>query len=166
MTAYRHSFPLARPARRALLFALVAAVAVFWLAFGRAGKAADVPPPAAASTEGSPGQAPQAASDPFAVRSWAPPPPPPPPAAPLVAAKPPPPPKPQAPPLPFRFLGKIVEPGKGTAFLLARGDRVVSVGVGDAIDENYLVEKYEGGRLYFVYRPLKARQSISVGRDT
>jgi hypothetical protein len=105
---------------------------------------------------------PLASVDIFAIRTWAPPPPP----APVVEARPAPPPRPEAPPLPFRFLGKIVAPGAATAFLLARGDRVVSVGVGETLDGTYLVEKQESGQLYFLYKPLKVRQSISIGRDS
>ncbi len=98
----------------------------------------------------------------FAVRSWAPPPP----VAPPIDVKPAPPPRPQAPPLPFRFLGKLDEPGRKLAFLLAKGNRVVSVSVGEVIDGTYLVEKHEGTQLYFIYKPLKIRQSISVGHES
>lgn len=101
----------------------------------------------------------QASVDIFAVRTWMPPPPPPPPVD-LNPA----PPVPQAPALPFRFLGKIVEPGKKVAFLLALSNRVVSVAVGEIVDGLYLVEKYQDEQLYFIYRPMKIRQSIPVGR--
>jgi len=93
-------------------------------------------------------------ADIFAVRSWDPPPA----AAPLVAPA-----APQAPPLPFRFLGRIVEADRGSAYLLADGSRVVVVGVGDMIGKNYRIEKYENGRLLFRYRPLNLRQTLDVG---
>lgn len=97
--------------------------------------------------------------DVFAVRTWEPP-------KPVVAiAKPAPPPPPQAPPLPFRFLGKIADPDKGTAFLLIRGEEILSVGVGDTIDDRYRVDKLEAGQLYFHYQPLNIRQSLAVGPD-
>lgn len=91
----------------------------------------------------------------FAVRTWEPPPPPlPPPTPPLP---------PQAPPLPFKFVGRINEPDKGDVFLLAFTDSVLSVVVGDTIDERYRLEKYEGGQLHFLYRPLNIRQTLNVG---
>lgn len=95
--------------------------------------------------------------DVFAVRTWEPPKP--------VVARPMPPPPPQAPPLPFRFLGRIADPDKGTAFLLIHGEQILSVGVGDRIDDIYRVDKLEGGQLYFLYQPLKIRQSLAVGSD-
>lgn len=95
----------------------------------------------------------------FSVRTWQPPPPP-------VNLKPEPPARPQVPPLPFRFLGKIEEPEKELIFLLARGDRVISVSVGQLINGTYLVEKHDAGRLYFIYKPLKVRQSLSVGHQS
>lgn len=94
----------------------------------------------------------------FAVKTWEPPPPPPP-----KPAPPPPPPSPQAPPLPFKLLGRIVEAGRGDAFLLAIDERVLSVAIGDVIDERYLLEKFESGQLHFLYRPLNIHQTLSVG---
>lgn len=90
----------------------------------------------------------------FAVRSWEPPPV----AAEMVVAE-----APQAPPLPFRFLGRIVEADRRPAYLLADESRVVVVRVGDLIGKNYRVEKYENGRLLFRYRPMNLRQALDVG---
>lgn len=90
----------------------------------------------------------------FAVRSWEPPP---------VVAEPAAPAAPEAPPLPFRFLGRIVEAERGPAYLLADGARVVVVGVGDSIGKNYRVEKYQNGQLLFRYRPMNLRQTLDVG---
>ena len=94
-------------------------------------------------------------TDIFAVRTWEPPPPPP--------AKPLPPPPPQAPPLPFRLLGRIDDQEKGKVFLLAYRDLVLPVAVGKDIDETYRLEKYEGGQLHFLYRPLNQMQTMFVG---
>lgn len=93
----------------------------------------------------------------FAVRSWEPPP--------VVAAMaaPAPPPAPEAPPLPFRFLGRIVDADREPAYLLDDGSRVIVVAVGDLIGKNYRVEKYENGRLLFRYRPMNVRQALDVG---
>ncbi|HEX5394145.1 MAG TPA: hypothetical protein VFW68_12730 [Rhodocyclaceae bacterium] len=96
-------------------------------------------------------------TDIFAVRNWEPPP-----ASPQASGQT----KPQTkepPPLPFRYLGRIVEAGKDDAFLLAQGNRVIAVSVGNVIDGTYRVEKYENGQLHFFYRPMKAHQTLAVG---
>ena len=90
----------------------------------------------------------------FAVRTWEPPPPP---AAAVEPARP------QAPPLPFRFMGRIAEPGKPPVFLLLQDDRVVPVKLGDRIGGAYRLEKLEGGQLFFRYRPMNAVQTLAVG---
>ncbi len=95
-----------------------------------------------------------ASVDIFAVRTWQAP------APPADQTSPAP---PQAPPLPFRFLGRIVEPGKNVAFVLGAGQGVVVVTVGDSIGGDYRVEKYENGQLLFHYRPMNIRQSLDVG---
>lgn len=95
----------------------------------------------------------QPIADIFAARTWEPPPP--------IAAEAPA--APQAPPLPFRFIGRIAVPGKGTAFMLANGDEVVVAQVGQAIGKDYRIEKFEKGQLLFRYRPLNVRQSLAIG---
>jgi hypothetical protein len=96
----------------------------------------------------------QAIVDIFAPRTWQPPPPPP-----VEAAAQP----PQAPPLPFRLIGRFVEPGKAPLFLLAEGERVIAVRVGDRIGDSYRVEKIEKGQLEFRYRPMNMLQALAVG---
>lgn len=132
----------------------------------RAQGAAPVAAPAAAPTPadvgaGAPGQAGATAAtataqipDIFAARTWEPPPPPP-------DLSPPPP--PQTPPLPFRFIGRITEPGKKPAFLLARGEEVLTVKVGDVIDRVWRLEKFTGGKLKFRYRPLNLLSTLPIG---
>lgn len=98
-----------------------------------------------------------AVQDIFAIRTWAP-----------VQAEPESvkevkPKRPQVPPLPFRFIGKIADPDQSMAFLLGKGNRIHSVSVGDVIEGVYLIEKYERAHLYFIYKPMKARQSLFVG---
>lgn len=166
------SMPALDDFRRPFLWLLLAVFIAFRFAQGLGQPLAPVPPetavlPAPSATalvEGrsAPADAARPVVDIFAVRTWAPPAPP----APPAETIPVPPPRPQAPALPFRFLGKISEPGEKLVFLLAHGGRVISVSVGDAIGKNYLVEKHEGDKLYFMYKPLKVRQSISVGRDS
>ena len=97
-------------------------------------------------------------TDIFAMRTWEPPLAPPPPPAPA--------PPPVAPQLPFKFMGRIVDQQKETAFLLLRGKELVQVSVGDSIDGIYHVEKYENGQLYFLYQPLNILQTLFVGSDS
>lgn len=103
--------------------------------------------PVAASTH-------QPQANPFAVRTWEPP-------RPKTETLPPPP--PQAPPLPFRLLGKIRD--DGTVYMLQHGQRILDVRPGDDIDGIYTVDGAKNGQLDFVYRPLQIRQSLFVGTD-
>ena len=86
-----------------------------------------------------------------------PPAPPAPPPAPPAA-----PPVPTAPPLPFAYIGQIVEDQK-VQVILARNDRVVTVFVGDNIDNQYRVESLKGGTLTLLYLPLAIRQTLATG---
>lgn len=92
----------------------------------------------------------------FSIRTWQPP-------APQQDIAPAPPQPPQAPPLPFRFIGRVAEPGKATVFLLAEGERVLDARIGDRIGSQYRVEKLEAGQLVFRYRPMNLRQSLAIG---
>lgn len=102
---------------------------------------------------------PEKVVDIFAPHTWQPPPPPMPVAgAPGVAPAPP-----QAPPLPFRFMGRIAEPGRAPVFLLVQGERVLPVKVGERIGGAYRLEKFEGGQLYFRYQPMNTVQTLPAG---
>jgi hypothetical protein len=96
--------------------------------------------------------------DPFAPRTWEPPPPP-------VVVVPVAPLPPQAPPLPFRFFGRIVDAGQPASFILMRGSETIAVRVGDRIEPAYLVDKFDGTNLHLVYLPLNIRQTIFVGNS-
>ncbi|AOX99682.1 hypothetical protein BJP62_03955 [Jeongeupia sp. USM3] len=72
---------------------------------------------------------------------------------------------PQAPPLPFRFLGRLVEEGKVTIFLQNKEQSVV-VRVGDTIDEQYKVESLDDGILTLRYLPLNQVQTLDVGSQS
>ncbi len=96
----------------------------------------------------------------FRSSSWFVPPPAPPPPPP--APPPPPPPPPSAPPLPFTYLGQIVEDQK-IQVILSRGDRVLTIFVGDNIDASYKVESLKGGTLTLVYLPLDIKQTLATG---
>jgi Tfp pilus assembly protein PilP len=64
--------------------------------------------------------------------------------------------------LPFIYLGQIVEDQK-VQVILARGDRVVTVYVGENIDSNYRVEGLKGGTLTLLYVPLDIKQTLATG---
>jgi hypothetical protein len=95
--------------------------------------------------------------DPFAPRTWEPPP--------VIATPvaPLPPPPPQAPPLPFRFFGRIVDPGQPPSFVLTRGTELITVRVGDRIEPSYRVDKFDGTMLHLVYLPLNIHQTLFIG---
>lgn len=95
-----------------------------------------------------PGTAP--ASDPFAPKSFAPA------QAPQQAA----PARPEAPALPFRYLGKLIEDGKLSVFL-ANGGESLSVAAGDRIGD-YRVDKVTESEVQFTYLPLKTKQSLPL----
>jgi hypothetical protein len=96
--------------------------------------------------------APAPAGDPFRPQSWAPQEPP----ARRVHA---PPPRPQAPPLPFAYMGRLLDDGATTVFL-AKQDRNYSVRSGDTIDGTYRVEQIGDEAVVLVYLPLNARQTL------
>lgn len=118
------------------------------------------PAPAAAALEGldldklaarSDESAKPKAVDPFAPRSFSPP------DAPGEPGKEA---KPSAPPLPFRYLGKMIEDGRLNVFL-ARGDESLAVSAGQRIGE-YRVDKITEREVVFTYLPLKTKQSLPL----
>ena len=94
----------------------------------------------------------------FASHSWYVAPPPPVPVKEVVA----PPPVPTAPPLPFSYLGQVVDDDR-VQVILTRGDRVITLHPGDKIDQNYRLESFSEGVLTFVYVPLASKQTLAVG---
>ena len=89
-------------------------------------------------------------ADPFALRDFRP-------APPVVkrpialpAAEVAPPPPPQAPPLPFSYLGKLAE-GENTTVFLSFGDRNLVVRTGDVIDNNYRVDEVTDAAVVLTY---------------
>lgn len=92
------------------------------------------------------------AVDLFAPRDWQPPPPPPPKAA-----------APTAPPLPFRYLGKVLEGGEVLAFL-GQGTRTHLLRRGDVLAE-YKIEDITPAEMTFVYLPLNEKQHLTFGSE-
>jgi hypothetical protein len=93
----------------------------------------------------------------------------PPPPAPKPAAKKAPPPAPVAvapvaPPMPYRYAGKVVKDSEAE-ILIAKGDVVLPVKVGDTIDGQYKVEAISGERIDLVYLPLGTRDRIAVSSE-
>jgi hypothetical protein len=68
--------------------------------------------------------------------------------------------KPEAPALPFRYLGKMVEDGKLSVFL-ANGDEIVTVHAGERIGD-YKVDKITEAEVRFTFLPLKTKQSLPL----
>jgi len=105
---------------------------------------------------------PTSASDPFEARSWEE----------LARAEarrsapPPPPPPPQAPPLPFVYLGKLIEEGGRVTVFLTKQDRNYIVRTGDTIDGVYAVEAAEEERVVFTYLPLGISQTLAFAAPT
>lgn len=92
----------------------------------------------------------------------APPPPPPPPPIhiqPVIEA---PPPKPVAPPLPFRFLGRLIDQDQVVIFV-AQVDQNISLHQGDTIDNLYRVESIDDQRVVLTYLPLNEQQVMNIG---
>lgn len=83
---------------------------------------------------------------------------------------PPPPPKPEAapppsaPPLPFIYLGKMVEEGRLTVFVASQ-DRNFAVKEGDVIDNTYRVEAVKGTLMELTYIPLNMKQTMQIGEQ-
>jgi hypothetical protein len=68
--------------------------------------------------------------------------------------------KPEAPPLPFRYLGKLIEDGKLSVFL-ANGAESVTAVAGQRLGD-YRVDKVTESEVQFTYLPLKTRQSLPL----
>ena len=68
--------------------------------------------------------------------------------------------KAEAPALPFRYLGKMVDDGKLSVFL-ANGDETITVHAGQRIGD-YRVDKITEAEVRFTYLPLKTKQSLPL----
>jgi hypothetical protein len=91
-------------------------------------------------------------SDPFAPRSFG---------APEQQALAAAPQKPEAPALPFRYMGKVIEDGK-LEYLLLRGDEHLVVTAGQKIDAEYRLDKVTASTLTFTYLPMKTKQTLEI----
>ncbi len=66
-----------------------------------------------------------------------------------------------APPLPFRYVGRLVQNGRAEV-LLMRGALLHSIAEGDEIDGEYRVERITAASIRFLYLPARVAQSLDV----
>jgi hypothetical protein len=97
-------------------------------------------------------QAEAPSNDPFAKRSFGAP------AGAQAAAAPA---KPEAPELPFRYMGKVIEDGK-LEILLLRGDEHFAVAAGQKVGTEYRLDKVTASALTFTYLPMKKKQTMEI----
>ncbi len=69
--------------------------------------------------------------------------------------------KPTAPPLPFIYMGKLVENGDMSIFL-TRDDRPYVVHIGDVIDGAYRIDAIHPTLLELTYLPLSQKQTLNM----
>lgn len=94
-------------------------------------------------------------ADLFPKQTWVPPPPKP---KPYVA---PPPPPPQPPPLPFRYLGRWVDGGKETLFLV-QGEQPVPIQTGQELPGGWRVDEITNRTVVFTYLPLNMQSILGI----
>jgi hypothetical protein len=66
-----------------------------------------------------------------------------------------------APPLPFRYVGRLLANGK-LEILLMRGEQLFSIAAGARIGDDYLVERVGESSISFLYLPLKMKQHMDL----
>lgn len=93
----------------------------------------------------------ESTTDLFAAHDWNPPPPP-------VEVKPA---KPEAPPLPYRYLGRWEENGVLT-LILGRGDLSIPVRNGQTLDGEWRIDRIAARRIDFTFLPLKTRAHLAL----
>ncbi|GBG15163.1 uncharacterized protein NMK_2766, partial [Novimethylophilus kurashikiensis] len=72
------------------------------------------------------------------------------------------PPKPVAPPLPYIYMGKMVDES-GLSIFLTRNNKPYVVHVGDILDNQYRVELIKPPMMELTYLPLKEKQVLNIG---
>ncbi|HEY5899654.1 MAG TPA: hypothetical protein VIV54_18965 [Burkholderiales bacterium] len=68
--------------------------------------------------------------------------------------------RPEAPPLPFRYIGKMLDGDKLSVFI-ANGGESFAVAAGDRIGD-YRIESVTEAEIRFTYLPLKTKQSLPL----
>jgi len=73
---------------------------------------------------------------------------------------------PVVPPLPFSYIGKMIDEESGKLVLyLSKGDVPYSVSVGDLIDGIYRVEGVSEAEVTLIYVPLNVKQVLIIGES-
>jgi hypothetical protein len=68
--------------------------------------------------------------------------------------------KPAAPPLPFKYFGRLTENGKTDVFVM-RGEDLLAVAAGQTLGE-YRVDAVSESSISFTYLPLKTKQTLGL----
>jgi hypothetical protein len=68
--------------------------------------------------------------------------------------------KPTAPPLPFKYFGRLTENGKTDVFVM-RGEDLLAVAPGETLGE-YRVDAVNESSISFTYLPLKTKQTLGL----
>ena len=68
--------------------------------------------------------------------------------------------KPVAPPLPFKYFGRLTENGKTDVFVM-RGEDLLAVAPGETLGE-YRVDAVSESSISFTYLPLKTKQTLGL----
>lgn len=76
---------------------------------------------------------------------------------------PPPPPPPTAPPLPFTYLGKVVD-GNEMVVFVSLAERNFAVHKGEVINGNYRIDDIAPPTMTVTYLPLNQKQTLDIGR--
>ena len=72
-------------------------------------------------------------------------------------------PPPSAPPVPFRYLGRLQNGDKPWQVFLLKDNTILTVHAGDVLDGVYRVQGIENGQLKMIYMPLQVEQFIAMG---
>jgi len=88
----------------------------------------------------------------FPRQTWVPPP------KPYI---PPPPPPPAPPPLPFKYLGRWVDDGRLTVFLV-QGEQPIPVATGQVLPGNWRVDEITARSVVFTYLPLDMQSTLGI----
>lgn len=70
---------------------------------------------------------------------------------------------PSVPPLPFRFIGKLVD-GDSVTLFLEIGNQDYSVSLNDVLNNTYRVDQINEDSAVFTYLPLDTQQTLYMGR--
>ncbi|MBS1190541.1 MAG: hypothetical protein H6R10_2333 [Rhodocyclaceae bacterium] len=71
---------------------------------------------------------------------------------------------PKPPPLPFTYLGRLIDHGRVTVYLADAEERNLAVRQGDVLDGVYKVKRISPAAVTFVYLPTNEQQTLEIGR--